>query len=130
MHRATGLPVPGTVIGMILLFAGLCLAGREGTPVSLPAADGLLSYLALFFVPPGVGAALRVASLAQSWPAVAGVRDPRARGLATGVTAHGIGTARMLAESPEAGAFSGLAMGLAGFAVGVLMPLLSTLLGG
>lgn len=70
LHRVTGLPIPGTVIGMVLLFADLCLAGREGRPVALPAADGLLSYLALFFVPPGVGAALRVASLAESWPAV------------------------------------------------------------
>lgn len=61
---------------------------------------------------------------------MAGVRDPRARGLATGATAHGIGTARMLAESPEAGAFSGLAMGLAGFAAGVLVPIASAALGG
>ncbi len=60
---------------------------------------------------------------------LAGVRDPRARGLATGVTAHGIGTARMLTESAEAGAFSGLAMGLAGFAGGVLVPLAFKLLG-
>ena len=53
----------------------------------------------------------------------AGVRDPRARGLATGVVAHGIGTARMLAIDAEAGAFSGLALGLAGFAAGVMIPL-------
>ena len=61
---------------------------------------------------------------------VAGVRDQRARGLATGVTAHGIGTARMLALDAEAGAFSGLAMGLAGFAVGVLVPLAAAWLRG
>jgi putative effector of murein hydrolase len=60
----------------------------------------------------------------------AGVRDPRARGLATGVTAHGIGTARMLALDAEAGAFSGLAMGLAGFAAGVLVPLAAAWLRG
>lgn len=70
LHRVTGLPVPGTVIGMVLLLAGLCLAGHGGRPTSLPAADGLLAYFALFFVPPGVGAALRVASMAQSWPAI------------------------------------------------------------
>ena len=51
------------------------------------------------------------------------VRDPRARGLATGVTAHGIGTARMLTLDAEAGAFSSLGMGLAGIAAGVLVPL-------
>ncbi len=53
-----------------------------------------------------------------------GVRDPRARGLATGVAAHGIGTARILAMDAEAGAFSGLAMGLAGLAAGIGLPLL------
>ncbi len=52
----------------------------------------------------------------------AGVRDPRARGLATGVAAHGIGTARMLALDTEAGAFSGLAMGLTGLATGIVLP--------
>lgn len=53
---------------------------------------------------------------------LAGVRDARARGLATGVTAHGIGTARMLSLNAEAGAFSSLGMGLSGIAVGVLIP--------
>ncbi len=59
-----------------------------------------------------------------------GVRDQRARGLATGVTAHGIGTARMLALDAEAGAFSGLAMGLAGFTAGVGVPLAAAWLRG
>ncbi len=52
----------------------------------------------------------------------AGVHDQRARGLATGVTAHGIGTARMLAIDAEAGAFSSLGMALAGFAGGIVLP--------
>ena len=51
------------------------------------------------------------------------VRDPRARGLATGVAAHGIGTARMLALDAEAGGFAGLGMGLSGILVGVLVPI-------
>lgn len=54
-----------------------------------------------------------------------GVQDPRARGVATGVTAHGIGTARMLSESPEAGAFSSLAMGMTGVAAGILLPFIA-----
>ena len=57
-----------------------------------------------------------------------GVRDPRARGLATGIAAHGIGTARMLALDAEAGAFAGLGMGLAGLTIGALMPLAANLL--
>ncbi len=54
---------------------------------------------------------------------LSGVQSREARGLATGVAAHGIGTAYMLSIDAEAGAFSGLAMGLTGLAVGVLLPL-------
>ncbi len=54
------------------------------------------------------------------------VRDWRARGLAAGVAAHGIGTARALSVHPVAGAFAGLAMGLNGVATAVLLPLLAS----
>ena len=54
---------------------------------------------------------------------LAGVQDARARGLATGVAAHGIGTARMLGLDAEAGGFAGLGMGLSGILVGVLVPI-------
>jgi putative effector of murein hydrolase len=47
-----------------------------------------------------------------------------ARGLAMGTAAHGQGTARALQESDAAGAFAGLAMGVAALAMAVLMPLL------
>lgn len=56
------------------------------------------------------------------------IRDPRARGLAVGVAAHGIGTARALEVNEVAGAFSGLGMGLNGVATAVLLPLLAELL--
>lgn len=52
------------------------------------------------------------------------IRDPRARGLAFGTAAHGIGTARALQESEVSGAFSGLAMGLNGLLTAILVPLL------
>lgn len=53
----TGLPVPGPVIGMALLFAGLL--ARGSLPEGLAAAaDGLLSHLSLLFVPAGVGVML------------------------------------------------------------------------
>ncbi|HET6562976.1 MAG TPA: LrgB family protein [Marmoricola sp.] len=52
------------------------------------------------------------------------VRDERVRGLAVGVSAHGIGTAQMLQESRTAGAFSGLAMALSALASSVWVPLL------
>lgn len=50
------------------------------------------------------------------------------RGFAIGVAAHGIGTARAFQVSEEAGAFSGLAMGLNGLATALLFPLLVWLL--
>jgi predicted murein hydrolase (TIGR00659 family) len=53
------------------------------------------------------------------------IRDQRARGLAMGTASHGIGTARALAESETAGAFSGLAMGLNGVVTALLVPLLA-----
>jgi putative effector of murein hydrolase len=45
------------------------------------------------------------------------------RGFALGTAAHGIGTARAFQESEEAGAFSGLAMGLCGLVTAVIFPL-------
>ena len=56
------------------------------------------------------------------------IRDPRAGGLAIGVAAHGIGTARAFQISEVAGAFSGLAMGLNALATAILIPLLYQLL--
>ena len=52
----------------------------------------------------------------------------RARGIATGVAAHGIGTAQILSISELGGAFSGLGLGLCGLATTALMPLVNWLL--
>ncbi|MCU0887632.1 MAG: LrgB family protein [Rubritepida sp.] len=52
------------------------------------------------------------------------VRDMRARGLALGTASHGIGTARALSVSAEAGAFAALAMGLNALGTALLLPLL------
>lgn len=52
-----------------------------------------------------------------------GVRDPRARGLALGAAAHGVGTARAFNEGAEAGAHASLAMGLAGVLTAAFLPL-------
>jgi putative effector of murein hydrolase len=56
------------------------------------------------------------------------IRDWRARGFATGLAAHGIGTARALQLNDAAGAFSSLAMGLNGLATAILLPLLIRLI--
>ena len=55
---------------------------------------------------------------------LARVRDWRARGLAVGVAAHGIGTARAFQVNEVAGAFASLAMGLNALATAILVPLL------
>lgn len=57
------------------------------------------------------------------------ITDHSVRGFSVGVTAHGIGTARAFQVSEQAGAFSGLAMGLHGLAAAVLFPLVLWLIG-
>lgn len=52
-----------------------------------------------------------------------GVRDWRARGLATGTAAHGIGTARAFQVHPQAGAFAGIGMGLNAILTALLAPM-------
>ncbi|MEO0770215.1 MAG: LrgB family protein [Cyanobacteria bacterium J06649_4] len=55
--------------------------------------------------------------------------DDSTKGIAMGVTAHGIGTARAFQLSAEMGAFSGLAMALSAFASAILVPWILSLLG-
>lgn len=52
-----------------------------------------------------------------------GIKDWRARGLAVGVAAHGIGTARAFQVHETAGAFAGLGMGLNAVLTALLAPL-------
>jgi len=61
--------------------------------------------------------------------ALLGIKDDSVKGIAMGVTAHGIGTARAFHVSAEMGAFSGLAMALSAFATAVILPWLITVLG-
>jgi putative effector of murein hydrolase LrgA (UPF0299 family) len=65
----TGLPVPGPVIGMLLLFSALVAkpglaAAVEGT------ANELLRHLSLLFVPAGVGIVAAAASVSRYWLAI------------------------------------------------------------
>ncbi len=65
----SGLPVPGPVLGMALLFIALILRG--GVPDELGrVTDGLLAHLSLLFVPAGVGVMLHLATLRDEWLAV------------------------------------------------------------
>ena len=70
--RVLGVPVPGPVIGMALLFACLQLRRRlrpEAAPASeIPigvAGTFLLAHLSLLFVPAGVGITSQLPTLAQ-----------------------------------------------------------------
>lgn len=54
-----GLPIPGPVIGMVMLFA--TLVARGSAPAQLrDTANGLLTHLSLLFVPAGVGLMIHV----------------------------------------------------------------------
>jgi putative effector of murein hydrolase len=52
------------------------------------------------------------------------ITDKRARGLAAGLAAHGIGTARAFQVDPLDGTFAGIAMGLNALLTAILVPLL------
>lgn len=66
---AADLPVPGPVLGMVILFVGLVIKG--GVPDDLGmVADGLVRHLSLLFVPAGVGLVLHVALIEREWLAI------------------------------------------------------------
>jgi holin-like protein len=63
LSHGFGLPMPGPVIGLLILFAGLFVAQNFGSITSASVNDttlgrgasGLLQHLSLLFVPAGVG---------------------------------------------------------------------------
>ncbi len=73
--RGLGLPLPGPVVGIVLLVAGLYGADRmrrtsaDSSAVG-DAADGLLRYLGLLFVPAGVGLAQSYDLVLAHWLAI------------------------------------------------------------
>lgn len=61
---ASGLAVPGPVIGMLLLFVGLLVRGS--VPEDLASVgDSLLTHLSLLFIPAGVGILLHARQLVE-----------------------------------------------------------------
>ena len=73
--RGLGLPVPGPVVGLLLLLAGLLLRerlGHGGPSQDLKStAQGLLGNLGLLFVPAGVGVVTQLDVLGRTWLPVA-----------------------------------------------------------
>lgn len=96
-------------------------------PVSMaiaPQLGGVPALAALFSVLTGmIGAAFGPALLNRL-----GIDEPMQRGIAMGTSSHGQGTARILQESEETGAFSALAMGLTALAMAILLPALARLI--
>ena len=64
--RLAGWPIPGPVVGMLLLLFWLMRRGRSYHDLD-GSADGLLRYLALLFVPAGVGVMVYLDALGQTW---------------------------------------------------------------
>lgn len=67
--RALGIPIPGPVIGMLLLLVILILRGGPPRPLQR-LATGLLNHLSLLFIPAGAGVISYLALLADNWLAV------------------------------------------------------------
>jgi predicted murein hydrolase (TIGR00659 family) len=122
-----------SAVGIAWLFGGSAqtlasLAPKSVTaPVAMGIAEklgGLPSLTAILVISTGIlGAVLGPAVLNGLR-----MRDQATRGFALGVTAHGIGTARAFQESEQAGAFSGLAMGLNALVTALLLPVLAQLI--
>ncbi|WP_138438898.1 MULTISPECIES: CidA/LrgA family protein [Marinobacter] len=68
--RLAGVPIPGPVLGMVMLFITLWLRGR--TPDSVEqASSALLAHLSLLFVPAGVGMMAHFDRIADEWLPIA-----------------------------------------------------------
>ncbi len=131
---AGSLVAVGSAIGIGWLAGGsqatlLSLAPKSvTTPIAMGIAEkigGLPSLTAVLVVTTGIVGAIAARSVLD----VLRIRDPAVRGLAVGVAAHGIGTARAFQVSATAGAFAGLAMGLNGLVTALLLPAVVRLAG-
>ncbi len=64
--HVTGAPIPGPVIGMVVLLLALVVRRREDTSAHA-AADAVLPHLQLLFIAPGVGIVAYGAVLRADW---------------------------------------------------------------
>jgi putative effector of murein hydrolase LrgA (UPF0299 family) len=91
--RLTGLPIPGPVVGMVLLFVVLQVRRPEPGSGVLVASDALLKHLQLLFVPAGVGVVVYLGLLrTDAVPILGGLVGSWLLGLVlTGVLLTGLG---------------------------------------
>lgn len=62
----TGIPVPGSVLGMLLLFIGLLIKGNVPTVLDITS-NGLIKNIGLLFVPAGAGISLYIGLIVEQW---------------------------------------------------------------
>jgi holin-like protein len=68
--RLAGLPIPGPVAGLALLFVALLLLSEVPNALAV-AAEGLARHLSLLFVPAGVGVMAYFGRIADEWLPIA-----------------------------------------------------------
>jgi holin-like protein len=69
LARFFDLPIPGPVIGMLLLFLALALRGGPGEELRTTS-QNLLQHLSLLFVPAGTGIMVHLHRVADEWLAL------------------------------------------------------------
>ena len=69
--RVSGIPLPGPVVGMTILFIGLMMRGSVPEPLQ-QTARSILDHLSLLFVPAGVGVMIYLPLIADEWLPIAG----------------------------------------------------------
>lgn len=115
-------------VGLAWLFGAehmmlMTLAPKSVTsPIAMLVAEqigGVAALAAVFVLITGVLGAMCGPELLRR----IGVHHPAAQGMALGITAHAVGTARALQDGEESGAFAALAMSLMGMATAILLPL-------
>ncbi|MEM6303263.1 MAG: LrgB family protein [Pseudomonadota bacterium] len=107
----------------------LSLAPKSTTaPVALGVAEavgGIPSLTAVLVILTGIIGAILVTPMMNALR----ITDWRARGLAVGLAAHGIGTARAFQVNKVAGAYAGIAMALNALLTSLIVPLIVPWLG-
>jgi holin-like protein len=66
------IPVPGPVVGMVILFIGLRIHRPHAKSGVVRVADGVLSHLQLLFIPAGAGVIQYLPLLGQAWLPIVG----------------------------------------------------------
>lgn len=121
MLSAVGIGWVMGVRGQILMSL---LPKSATSPVALGVTEmigGIPTLTAAMVILTGIIGAVAVTPLYNAL----GITDWRARGFATGVAAHGIGTARAFQVNETAGAFAGIGMGFNALLTAILAPIIA-----